>query len=630
MLNSLRNAARSWVAKLLLLVLAASFGIWGISHSLIGSNSNTVLTVGDQQISSEEFRLAYQRQVANIGRQFGAPLTAEQARAFGVENEVFAQLAAGAALDQLSDDMNLGLSEDKLGILISEDPAFQGVNGQFDRALFTSRLRNAGLREDDYIKERSKVAVRSQIVESVSDGFKPPQVLIDALKQYRDESRTVEYLLLSNANIDPVKAPTDDILAQWFEGAKSRYRAPEYRTFAYVKLQPSDIADASSITDEQARAEYDKRIASFKTSETRTIEQLPFPNMEMAEAAATQLRAGTTTFDQVMADQGKTAADVRLGDFTRDAVPDEAIAEAAFKLGANGGITPAVQGTFGPVILRVSNVRPETTRAFDEVKGELRQQMAVAAASQELNTAHDRFEELRSNGTTLEDAAKDLNLKLVTVTANASGLDPQDKRIADLPSGTTLLTDVFRTDAGADTLPLTVGTDGFVWFEVRNVTPERERPLSEVRDRAVADWTADQQRQALSARTADLKGRLDKGETLAVIAEDLGVAIETKSGLRRNGEDAIFGNEAIAAAFAGPVGVTGTALGSDGESRLLLKVTAVDQATSDALAGDEQLQRMADSAGDDMLDQMVNSLKNTYGVSINQAAVNQSAAPAQY
>ena len=122
MLNSLRNAARSWVAKLLLLVLAASFGIWGISHSLIGSNSNTVLTVGDQQISSEEFRLAYQRQVANIGRQFGAPLTAEQARAFGVENEVFAQLAAGAALDQLSDDMNLGLSEDKLGILISEDP----------------------------------------------------------------------------------------------------------------------------------------------------------------------------------------------------------------------------------------------------------------------------------------------------------------------------------------------------------------------------------------------------------------------------------------------------------------------------------------------------------------------------
>jgi peptidyl-prolyl cis-trans isomerase D len=192
------------------------------------------------------------------------------------------------------------------------------------------------------------------------------------------------------------------------------------------------------------------------------------------------------------------------------------------------------------------------------------------------------------------------------------------------------LTDVFRTDPGADTLPLTVGTDGFVWFEVRNVTPERERPLSEVRDRAVADWTADQQRQALSARTADLKGRLDKGETLAAIAEDLGLAIETKTGLRRNGEDAIFGNEAIAAAFAGPVGVAGTALGSDGESRLLLKVTAVDQATSDALAGDEQLQRMADSAGDDMLDQMVNSLKNTYGVSINQAAVNQSAAPAQY
>jgi peptidyl-prolyl cis-trans isomerase D len=520
--------------------------------------------------------------------------------------------------------MNLGLSEDRLATLIGEDPAFHGTNGQFDAALFSSRLRSAGLRENDYIAERSKVAVRSQIVEAVSDGFKPPQVLVDALKQYRDESRTVDYLLLSNANIDPVKAPADDVLATWFEGAKARYRAPELRTFAYVKLEPKDIADGASISDDELRAEYEKRKDGYRTQETRTIEQLSFPNKEMADAAATQLRDGTTTYDRIITDQGKTPADVQMGDFTRDNVPDPAWAEPAFKVGANGGTTPVVQGAFGSSILRISNIRPETTRSFDEVKEELRQQMAVAAASREITSTHDRFDEIRGGGATLEDAAKELNLKLVTVTADSSGKDDKEQQITDLPAANNLLTEVFRTEPGQETLPVNLGNTGYVWFEVRNVTPERDRALPEVRDTVVADWTAEQQKQALTAKANELKARLDKGETLAVIAEELGIAVESKTGLRRNAEDPIFGPEAAGVAFSGPVDLTGTALAADGESRLLLKVTAIEQAPSSAPANDEQLNRLADSAGDDMLDQMVNSLKDRYGVSINQTALQQS------
>ncbi|MFK4766557.1 SurA N-terminal domain-containing protein [Rhizobium sp. ZW T2_16] len=629
MLDSLRNAARSWVAKSLLLLLVASFAIWGGSQSLIASNANTAMTVGDQEISTEQFRLAYQRQIANLSRQFGTQLTAQQARSFGIDREVLTQLSAGAALDQLSDDMNLGLSEERLANLIAEDPAFKGTNGQFDRDLFSSRLRNAGLRENDYIAERSKVAVRSQVVEAVSDGFKPPQVMLDALKQYRDEARTVDYLLLSNANIDPVKAPADDVLTTWFDANKAKYRAPEYRNFAYVKLEPSDIADASSITDDELRAEYDKRKDGYKTPETRTIEQLTFPNKEMADAAATQLRDGTTTFDQIIKDQGKTPTDVHLGDFTKQSIPDPAWAEPAFKVSANGGTTPVIKGTFGSVILRVSNIRPESTRGFDEVKEELRQQMAVAAASREIASAHDRFEDLRGGGATLDDAAKELNLKLVTVTADASGQDEKEQPIANLPAASNLIAEVFRTEPGQDTIPVSLGNVGYIWFEVRNVTPERERSLDEVREKVVVDWTAEQQREALTAKATELKARLDKGETLAAIAADLGIAVETKTGLRRNAEDAIFGAEAITTAFSGPVDTTGTALAADRESRMLMKVTAVEQAPSDELANDPQLQRLAESAGDDMLDQMVNSLKDRYGVSINQTVLDQSASTVQ-
>ncbi|MCJ8521276.1 peptidyl-prolyl cis-trans isomerase D [Pseudorhizobium tarimense] len=623
MLNSLRNASRSWVAKALLLLLVASFGIWGVSTSLVATDANTVMTVGDQEVSAQEFALAYQRHVAALGRQFGMQLTPEQVRAFGIDQQVYSQLTAGAALDQLSDDMGLGLSHDRLAMLIAEDPAFQGSNGQFDRNLFTSRLRNAGLREDDYITERSQVAVRSQIVEAVSDGFQPPQVMLDALKQYRDETRSVDYLLLSNANIAPVKAPTNDVLAAWFEGVKARYRAPEYRTFTYVTLQPSDLADPSSISEEEARAEYEKRKDSFTTRGTRTIEQLTYPSREMAEAAATQLREGSTTFDQLVADQGKTASDVLLGEFTKENIPDPTLADAAFAVSSEGGTTDVIDGAFGPVILRVTNVTSETTRSFEEVESEIRQQLALQVGSQQVLDAHDRFEEIRAGGATLEEAARELNLKAVTVTADASGTTPQDEKIENLPTADTLLTDVFRSEPGAQPLPVSLGNNGYVWFEVSEVTPERDRTLDEVRERVVADWTAEQQREALGARATELKQRVEGGATLAAVAEDLGIAVETKQGLRRNAEDAIFGPEAVNALFAGPVGLVTTAVGADGESQLLIKVTGSDLVPADALSNQEPLQRLAQAAGDDMLDQMVNRLQNDYGVSINQAVAEQ-------
>ncbi|MDI7864072.1 SurA N-terminal domain-containing protein [Rhizobiaceae bacterium n13] len=625
MFEILRRAAHTWIAKGLLLLLVVSFGIWGVAHSNLAGTSDTVITVGDQAVSTNEFRLAYQRQVADLSRQFGTQLTSEQARAFGIDQQVFAQLVAGAALDQLSTDMNLGLSEDRLATLIADDPAFKDVSGQFDRQLFASRLRNAGLREDDYIQERSKVAVRSQIVDAVSDGFAPPATLLAAMKQYRDESRSIDYLLLSNANIDPVKTPTDDVLAKWFDTVKARYRAPEFRKVAYVKLQPADIADEASVSDDAVAAEFEKRRDSFRTPESRRIEQLSFPDKEMADAAVDQLASGIT-FDQLVADQGKTAADVLLGDFAKDKVPDAAIAEAAFAIGKDGGTSPVVQGSFGPVILRVTNIKPETTKALEDVKADLRKELALAAAADDILNVHDRFEDLRASGVSLEEAAKELNLKPVVLDAvDASGLDKAGEQVKDLPASANLLSEAFKAEIGAETLPLNLDGDGYVWFEVQDIVPERDRSLEEVREKATADWTTEQQKAALAAKAEALKGELQKGGTLADIAASMGIAVETKSGLKRNSDDPVLGRAAVAAAFSGPVGAVASAATAEGSEQVLLKVAEVnEQATTDVLDNQEQqLQAIANAAGDDILDQMVNRLQGDYGVTINRTLAEQ-------
>lgn len=625
MLEVLRKGARTLVAKMLMLLLVASFGIWGISASLFNTATDTVISVGDQKVSASEFSLAYQRQLAELGRRFGQQLTTEQAKALGVPSQVYAQLAAGAALDQLSQDMNLGLSKDRLAELIAEDPAFKSETGQFDRNLFTTRLRNAGLREDDYILERSKVAMRSQIVEATSDGFLAPKTLIDALKAYRNQTRDVSYLLLTNANIDPIKAPDEATLAAWFETVKARYRAPEYRSFAYVKLEPSDIADKAAISDEAIRQDYEARKKTYEIAGTRTIEQLSFETREMAEAALAELKSGMS-FDQLVADQGKTASDVLLGEFSRDKLPDPVLADAAFAVTAEGATTDVVDGALGPVILRVTNIKEGRTRTLDEVKEEIREALAEAAAMEDIATVHDQFEDLRAGGSTLEEAATQLNLKPFIVKASdRNGKDENEADVPNLPERDALLAEVFQTDVGVEALPVNIGNDGFIWLEVKDIVAERDRTLEEVREKATADWTSEQQKIALGAKAEGLKERAAKGETLDAIAGELGIAVESKVGIRRQTEDAVLGPAAVTAAFGGAVGMVASAPGADPETQILLKVTDVkDQPSTDALGNeDAQIAEIANAAGDDILDQMVNRLQDDYGVTINQQLAEQ-------
>ncbi|WP_018239709.1 peptidylprolyl isomerase [Ensifer sp. BR816] len=628
MLDSLRNAAQTRIVKGLLAILILSFMVWGGQTLMVAGTPDAVVTVGEVKVSSSDYRLAYERQMSLLSRQLGTQLTRQQARAFGVEAQVYSQLVAGAALDQLAEDMNLGLSEDRLARLIGEDPAFHGANGQFDRMTFSSVLRNAGLTEQDYIKNRSQVAVRSQIVDALSDGFVAPSVLVDAVGKYRHETRTVDYLLLSNANIDPVKAPGDDVLAPWFDSHKANYRAPEYRKFSYIKLQPEDLMAADTVTEEELRADYEKRKESFRTPATRTIEQLAFPSRETADAAAAKLTAGTS-FDDLVKAEGKSAADVLLGDFTKERMPDAKVADAAFAVANDGGVTPVVDGAFGPVIVRVSNIRQEAVRSFDDVKEELRTEIALSVARDQLVGLHDKIEDERAAGATVKEVADQLKLKLVTVDAiDATGKDRNGDDVTGLPEQRTLLQEVFKAEVGLETLSVNIGRDGSAWFDLEEVIPARDRTLDEVRDEVAADWTADQQRVALAAKAAELKDRVKKGTKLADIASELGLVVETKTGLSRSTQDAALSQAATAAAFGGPNGHVANAAGMGGEGQILMQVTAVDDsAPANALDNDSrQIEAIARASGDDILDQMVATLQSVYGVSINQTLAEQALA----
>ena len=626
MLGLLRNAAGTWVAKGLLVLLVLSFLVWGISGRLMGgfAGHDSVITAGGTKVSINEYRLAYDRQLSVMSQQFGQRLTHEQAKALGVDNQVLAQLVSGAVLDEQARKLGLGLSKDRLAELTREDPAFKGPGGQFDKKTFEYMLRQIGMRPEDYLKNRAQVAVRQQIVEAVSDGLKAPDTFFKAVALYRGEDRTVDYLTLPKTLVEPIEAPSDSALSAYFEANKKTYAAPEYRKFSYVRLEPADIMDTTAVTDQQVSDDYNKNKARYTTPELRTIEQLVFKTPDAAKAALDSLKAGAT-FDKLVAAEGKTQADTLLGTLAKDKIADKAVADAAFALNANE-VSPVVQGTFGPVLLRVTEIKPEVVKPLAEVSDQIRKDLALGEASRILLDVHDNYEDTRASGSSLADAAAKLKLKDVTIDAiDRSGLRPDGSIVKDLPDSPELIKAVFDAEPNTENDALTTADNGFIFYEVSSITPARDRTLDEVRQKVAADWTAAETTKRLAAKAGELEKRLKAGATLDVIAGELKLEKQTKRGLKREADDADFGKEGAAVMFGVGEGGTGLIPSPTGDGQILFKVAEVfEPAGAEASSVPEDAQKSFTSGmSDDLLDQLVAQLQTQYDVRIDQAAVAQ-------
>ena len=67
MLEMFRNAGKSWVAKILLMLLAGSFGVWGIQDIFGGFNATALATIGNQEISGQQYSNSYRQAMQTPG-----------------------------------------------------------------------------------------------------------------------------------------------------------------------------------------------------------------------------------------------------------------------------------------------------------------------------------------------------------------------------------------------------------------------------------------------------------------------------------------------------------------------------------------------------------------------------------
>jgi peptidyl-prolyl cis-trans isomerase D len=622
----MRKASSNWLGKIVMAsvmgVLIISFGVWGIADIFKGFGQSTLAKIGRTEISIEQFRQLYTEKLQQIGRQFGRPLTMDQARAFGLDRQVLQQVIAEAALDDNARQLGLGQSDAETMRMITSDPNFKGVSGNFDPARFQATIRQVGYTEQRYVADQRRVSLRRQIANTITAGLEPPKTLIDALVRFQNEQRSIEYIKLDAAQAGTIDPPSPEALAGYFEDHKTQFRAPEYRKISFVVITPEEIGKWATVSDEDARKTFEERRAKLSTPERRQVSQIVFPNAEEAQAARGRIASGLS-FDDLAKERGLSPSDIDLGTIAKSEI-DPAIADAAFSL-APDQISQPVQGRFGTVLVRVGKVEPGTEATYEGVAPQLKREIGAERARAQVAGLHDKMEDERGGGASVVEAAQKLGLAAVTIDAtDRSGRAPNGQPVAGIPQGLNVVSQAFSSDVGVDNDPIQFN-GGYVWFDVLGITPSRERGVDEVKDQVATRWRDDQITSRLRTKATEMVQKLNQGGKLADEAAGLGLKVEPAAGFRRDATVPGVPTSVIEAAFRTPKDAAAQASGAGGGDWIVFRVTDVTVPPVDLAS--EEIKKLKETLlrglSDEQVAEYVTKLESQIGTTINQSALAQ-------
>jgi peptidyl-prolyl cis-trans isomerase D len=620
-LDTLRKGAARTLGLILVGLLVISFAIWGIADVFTGYGRQTLIRVGDTELTGQDYMRAQQDVLRAMSAQAGRSLSLQEARALGLDSRVLERLVGGAAIDNHAKELHLGITEAALLEEVMKDPAFKDGLGNFSPAIFQQTLYSMGMNEHSYLKAMRERNLRRQVLSTVGKVANSPLVLLEALNSYNGETRTLRYVLVPESVAGTIPEPTEEDLKRYYENHQSKYTQPEFRKIGVLAITPETVKAEVNITEADLKAAYEASKDQLGSPERRKILQITFPDMETAKAAYDKLQAGAD-FIEIAKEQGLSEADIDLGNISRAELADAAIAEAAFNLEADKVSEPVTGKLGGIVLLKVSSIEPGETPTFEEAKADLEKKLLKERASGAIFDLHDKIEDKLASGATLSETAGELKLDYVLVDqVDREGRKPDGSTLT-LPAQKELLNAAFAADIGVENDPIDAKDEGVVWYEVLGVVPQQLKPFEQVKDEVAKGWHSEEVRSRVAKYAQDLLASLNGGKTLEDVAKDLNSEVLISDPLKRDSITVNVLPAAVAQAFTLPARGLGSAPSGAGEGRIVFqvdKVTAPEALTeADAARLKRQLGLLI---SEDAIAEYFDALKNRYGVYVNQQAL---------
>lgn len=635
MSGTLRTKGKSTIVWVLMGMLVLGLGGFGITN--FGGSTQSVGSVGDTEITTDDYLRALQAEMRGFSQQAGHNLTLAEAQAIGLPQAVQARLFAAAALEEEARRIGLSVGDERVAKQIASAPAFQR-GGRFDRAAYADLLRREGLTEADFEHDIRMDEARAILQRAVISGVKAPATMTDLTSSWLTQTRDIRWREIIVADLpEPVVLPDDAALEAWHKANADRFTAPEKRDITYLWLTPEMLADEVQLDDQSLRDLYQQRINEYQQPERRMVERLVYPSVEDAEAAKARFDKAEANFEQLAQERGLSLADAYLGEVSQAQLG--AAGEAVFALDQPGVVGP-FQTELGPALFQMNAILEPVNVSFEEAREDLAAEAGAARATRIIEEKMPDIEDRLAGGATLDEVAQGTDMQIGHIEW-VPGNEAEPGSIAGYAN--------FRTRAASlterDFPELFQLDDGGVFvLRLDKVVPPTLIPFDEAREAVEKDWLdsethrrlialADEKKLKVMAaehanevKTNGLRANAPADETAAdpAAAPEPPAEMKAETGLARDGF--IEGTPQALVTHAFQMKEQGETEVVDAENRVfMVTLDAIHQAEED---GDNQTvrgaveNRLSQSLQQDLFDYYTRALQVTDGIRLNESAIN--------
>ncbi len=522
MLQSMREMAKSWVFKSLMILLVVSFAIWGIGDMFRGNpNQREVARIGRVSVQAQALEQRFQMDFAKARESFGPDLTAEMARKMGLLDRSLTNMIQEYLFDQEARRVGLVVGDHIILDKLLRQPELRDEKGNFNAQLWHRILGKMGVTERMFLDHEERQTAREVLISSLMLGAHAPKIAVDSLYQARGAKRLLEVVTLAHDSIKDIKEPDEETLKAYHAAHEAAFVAPEFRQVTVAVFEAESLKKDLVISDEDLKAAYEARKDSLMQPEARDFVQVVLQDEEKAKSLAEDAQK---VGGLAKAAKAKGLTPITMKKITEKTVlPD--LYTSLFSL-EKGQVSGALKSSLGWHVVELQSVDkgglPPLTELRESLMATLRDERLGDNVARVIN----QWDDALAGGQNLEEIADTLKLRLTRIVAlDRDGRDPVGKEVKDLPAKEILLQAAFETGNGETSQVLDDGQGRYYAVRVDQVTPSHPLSFQEVEPRLKEAWLKEKRKERAIAVAEDMAKSLREGAKASSLALREGVEV---------------------------------------------------------------------------------------------------------
>lgn len=533
MISFFRRALSSWLVLGLLGLIMVAFIVTGVGTpgglgNLGGGGAgDAIARIGKERLSAAETQQRAQLAVQSLQQQQPGLTMATFAQQGGIDSLV-QQLIDGKAIEHWAKEQGIVASKRLVDGEIASIPAFHGLTGKFDEAVYRDLLAQRRISEAQFRNDMVGDTVRRQVLIPVSGSARAPKSLVLPYASLMLETRRGMIGIVPSELMPPGTAPTDADLDTWYKRNLARYTIPERRVIRYALIAGDQLKAPPQVSDAETAAAYKANAAQYGARETRSFSQVIIPDEAAAKALAAKVKGGKS-FAAAAAEAGFTAADISLGERSQAQLAELSSAEVA-KAGfaaPKDATTDPIKSALGWHVLHVDDVKTAAAQPLSAVRDTLAQSLLKRKTDEAITDLIASIEDKVADGATFDDVARTHGLAIATTPAILPNGDAPDDQAWKAPAELqALLKAAFAASPDDDPTVESIG-DGEVHalLKVDRIVPSAPTPLARIKDRVTNDLMVDRASARAQAVAKSIIAKVNGGVPIATAIAEAGVKL---------------------------------------------------------------------------------------------------------